>query len=210
MKGIRAGILGVAAVLCLASTSSFSQTIPNWAPNTAYAVGALVMYQNVEYKCIQAHTSQVGWEPPNVPALWTPVSGSPTPTPTPTPPPGGGGCAPVWVASQIYTAGNKASLNGVNYTANFWTQNQSPATNNGGPGSGQPWTSNGSCAAPSPTPTPKPTPTPTPLPPGARIFAPYIDMSLTPDEQIETIQQQSGLHAFTLAFVDATGNGCSL
>ncbi|WP_349290090.1 carbohydrate-binding protein [Thermoanaerobacterium thermosaccharolyticum] len=22
------------------------------------------------YKCIQAHTSLVGWEPPNVPALW--------------------------------------------------------------------------------------------------------------------------------------------
>jgi hypothetical protein len=35
-------------------------------------------------------------------------------------------------------------------------------------------------------------------------------MSLTPDEQIETIQQQSGLQAFTLAFVVGTGNGCSL
>lgn len=224
MKRNCAGILGLAIVLCLASITTSSQTIPNWAPNTAYAIGALVMYQGIEYKCIQAHTSEVGWEPPNVPALWTPVSGgatptptptptstpTPTATPTPTPPAGGGGCAPAWVASQVYTAGNKASLNGINYTANFWTQNQSPATNNGGPGSGQPWTSNGSCAAPSPTPTPKPTPTPTPLPPGARIFAPYIDMSLTPDEQIETIQQQSGLQAFTLAFVVGTGNGCSL
>src|ERR1051325_8388858 len=76
---------GCGSVLCLASVPSFSQTVPNWAPNTAYAVGALVMYQNVEYKCIQAHTSQVGWEPPNVPALWQPVSGSPTPTPTPPP-----------------------------------------------------------------------------------------------------------------------------
>ena len=211
----------VAALLCLPlSTPATAQTVPNWAPNTAYAIGALVMFQSVEYKCIQAHTSQVGWEPPNVPALWQPVSGSPTPTPaptatptptpTPTPPPGTGGCSPVWVASQIYTAGNKASLNGINYTANFWTQNQSPATNNGGPGSGQPWTSNGSCVPPTPTPTPKPTPTPTPLPPGARIFAPYIDMSLTADEQIETIQQQSGLQAFTLAFIVATGNGCSM
>jgi len=41
-----------------------------WAPNTAYAVGALVTYGGHTYKCIQAHTSQVGWEPPNVPALW--------------------------------------------------------------------------------------------------------------------------------------------
>ncbi|HEY2498403.1 MAG TPA: carbohydrate-binding protein [Candidatus Angelobacter sp.] len=216
----------IAAFVCLLlPTPAPAQTVPAWAPNTAYAVGALVTYQSVEYKCLQAHTSQVGWEPPNVPALWQPVSGSPTPTPTPvptatptptpaptpTPTPGGtGGCSPTWVASQVYVAGNKASLNGINYTANFWTQNQSPATNNGGAGSGQPWTSNGSCVAPTPTPTPKATPTPTPLPPGARIFAPYIDMSLTADEQIETIQQQSGLKAFTLAFVVATGNGCSM
>src|ERR1700722_2038412 len=81
----------------------------------------------VEYKCLQAHTSQVGWEPPNVPALWQRVSGTPTPTPTPTatptptptptpiptPTPGGsGGCSPTWLASQVYVAGNKASLNG--------------------------------------------------------------------------------------------------
>ena len=26
------------------------------------------------YRCEQAHTSQEGWEPPNVPALWTAVS----------------------------------------------------------------------------------------------------------------------------------------
>ena len=84
MKKLYTGILGVALVLCLTSATLFSQTIPNWAPNTAYAVGALVMYQSVEYKCIQAHTSQVGWEPPNVPALWGKVSGTPTPTPTPT------------------------------------------------------------------------------------------------------------------------------
>ncbi len=35
-------------------------------------------------------------------------------------------------------------------------------------------------------------------------------MSLTADEQIVTIQQQSGIRAFTLAFIVATGNGCSL
>src|SRR4051794_41879043 len=55
-------------------------------------------------------------------------------------------CSPTWNSTSVYTAGMKASLNGINYTANFWTQGQSPATNNGGPGSGQPWTSNGSCS----------------------------------------------------------------
>ena len=55
-------------------------------------------------------------------------------------------CASPWNSTSVYTAGMQASLNGINYTANFWTQGQSPATNNGGPGSGQPWTSNGACS----------------------------------------------------------------
>src|SRR3954447_16099289 len=55
-------------------------------------------------------------------------------------------CASPWTSTSVYTAGMTASLNGINYTANFWTQGQSPATNNGGPGSGQPWTSNGACS----------------------------------------------------------------
>jgi chitodextrinase len=55
-------------------------------------------------------------------------------------------CASPWNSTSVYTAGMKVSLNGINYTANFWTQGQSPATNNGGPGSGQPWTSNGACS----------------------------------------------------------------
>ncbi|MFB4276568.1 MULTISPECIES: carbohydrate-binding protein [unclassified Nonomuraea] len=41
-----------------------------WAPNTAYATGATVTYGGATYRCLQGHTSQAGWEPPNVPALW--------------------------------------------------------------------------------------------------------------------------------------------
>lgn len=202
MKVISKGILGVAAILCLTSVASFSQTVPNWAPNTAYSVGALVMYQNVEYQCIQAHTSQVGWEPPNVPALWKPVSGNPTPTPTPaptatptptpkptptpTPPPGGGSCAAPWSSTQVYTGGMVASVAGNNYTAAFWTQNQNPTTpgNSGPPGSGDPWSLPVACTTgptPTPTPTPKPTPTPAPPPPGSVIFASYKDVTLNAD-----------------------------
>jgi chitodextrinase len=58
---------------------------------------------------------------------------------------GTGGCAPAWISTQVYTAGNTASVNGVNYIANFWTQGQNPSTNNGGPGSGAPWSSTGTC-----------------------------------------------------------------
>src|SRR5262249_62391482 len=38
-------------------------------------------------------------------------------------------CAAAWSPAQVYTAGNQASLNGINYTANFWTQGQDPSTN---------------------------------------------------------------------------------
>src|SRR5882757_8867885 len=55
-------------------------------------------------------------------------------------------CASSWSATAIYTAGMTASLNGENYVANFWTQNQSPATNSGGSGSGQPWTPTSACS----------------------------------------------------------------
>jgi chitin-binding protein len=42
-----------------------------WAAGTTYAVGAVVTYGGASYRCLQAHTAIVGWEPPNVPALWT-------------------------------------------------------------------------------------------------------------------------------------------
>ena len=54
-------------------------------------------------------------------------------------------CAAAWSASTVYTATQQASENGINYTANYWTEGNDPATSNGGVGSGQPWTSNGAC-----------------------------------------------------------------
>src|SRR5262245_23341663 len=73
-----------------------------WAAGITYTTGTLVTYQGPTYKCLQTHTSQVGWEPPNVGALWalqqggtatpttpqtsTPTSTAPTATPSPTTP----------------------------------------------------------------------------------------------------------------------------
>ena len=54
-------------------TSTPPSGVQPWAPNVAYTVGDEVTYNGVTYKCLQSHTSQVGWEPPNVPALWQPV-----------------------------------------------------------------------------------------------------------------------------------------
>lgn len=57
----------------------------------------------------------------------------------------GSSCAVAWSAGTVYTGGQTASENGVNYVANWWTQGDDPATHNGPTGSAQPWTAQGSC-----------------------------------------------------------------
>ncbi len=42
----------------------------SWQPGNAYREGDLVMYKEIKYRCLQAHTALEGWEPPVVPALW--------------------------------------------------------------------------------------------------------------------------------------------
>ncbi|MBB5956364.1 streptogrisin C [Saccharothrix tamanrassetensis] len=41
-----------------------------WQPGVAYAAGSNVTYDGAGYRCLQGHTSQPGWDPPAVPALW--------------------------------------------------------------------------------------------------------------------------------------------
>lgn len=41
-----------------------------WAPNVSYKVNDEVTYAGKTYVCRQPHTSLLGWEPSNVPALW--------------------------------------------------------------------------------------------------------------------------------------------
>lgn len=41
-----------------------------WQPGVLYAAGDERMHDGKLYRCLQPHTSQAGWEPPNVPALW--------------------------------------------------------------------------------------------------------------------------------------------
>ncbi|GIF03307.1 lytic polysaccharide monooxygenase [Actinoplanes siamensis] len=42
-----------------------------WAAGTTYKAGDKVTYAGRSYQCRQPHTAISGWEPPNVPALWT-------------------------------------------------------------------------------------------------------------------------------------------
>ena len=47
--------------------------VPAWAPGVAYITGEVATHDAIEYRVVQAHTSQPGWEPPAVPALWQPA-----------------------------------------------------------------------------------------------------------------------------------------
>ena len=50
------------------------ELFPAWAAGVAYAVDQRIRYGEKLYRVVQAHTSQTGWEPPNVPALFTEVA----------------------------------------------------------------------------------------------------------------------------------------
>ena len=41
-----------------------------WAPGQTVVAGDERSWLEIVYVCIQGHTTQAGWEPPNVPALW--------------------------------------------------------------------------------------------------------------------------------------------
>ena len=46
---------------------------PEWAANTEYTTGYKVQRSGRLWRCLQAHTSQAGWEPENAASLWTEI-----------------------------------------------------------------------------------------------------------------------------------------
>ena len=46
---------------------------PEWAAGQAYTAGYKVQHGGKLWRCLQAHTSQTGWEPNNAPSLWAKV-----------------------------------------------------------------------------------------------------------------------------------------
>lgn len=47
---------------------------PEWSPNTAYSAGFKVQRNGKLWRVVQAHTSQVGWEPENAASLWEQIN----------------------------------------------------------------------------------------------------------------------------------------
>jgi hypothetical protein len=50
--------------------ASITNLYTGWIVGVDVAIGDFQKYEGNLYRCIQAHTTQAGWEPPNVPALW--------------------------------------------------------------------------------------------------------------------------------------------
>lgn len=46
---------------------------PQWRIGVAYAKDTRVKFENILYKCLQAHTSQEAWTPTAAPSLWAKV-----------------------------------------------------------------------------------------------------------------------------------------
>jgi hypothetical protein len=70
---------------------------PAWAAGQSVGIGIHRAYNAATWRCIQAHTTQVTWEPPNVPALWTMV-----------PLPG----ASAWAQPVTYSLPSRCTYNG--------------------------------------------------------------------------------------------------
>ena len=70
-------------------------------------------------------------------------------------------CSPAWSSTAVYVKDNVASQNGHNFTAKWWTQNESPATHSG---QWDVWIDNGVCGGTTTPPTTPPTTVPTTTP----------------------------------------------
>ena len=72
-KQLRQLIEQLAATLDDETALTGVELFPMWATDRAYAVGDKVQRNGKLWRCIQAHTSQTGWEPENVASLWTEI-----------------------------------------------------------------------------------------------------------------------------------------
>ncbi|MBP9742627.1 MAG: hypothetical protein KBD37_04635 [Burkholderiales bacterium] len=152
------------------SVSGFSYPAPvYWAPTTLIAANSTIVNNKTSLLLTvstdssgvmtsnSTATFSYGYNPngQSVGNLSFSIGSSPVPpTPTPTPTPESSSCPGItpWSATTTYsTAGYLVVYNGIEYKNNWWTLGDNPATKSGPSGSGQPWTSVGSCTTPSPT-----------------------------------------------------------
>ena len=91
------------------TASEHAELFAEWAYPIAYTVGQLRRYNDMLYKCVQAHTSQADWTPDTAASLWS-VAADPAEE------------WPAWSqpigAHDAYANGAKVSHNGKHWTSN--------------------------------------------------------------------------------------------
>lgn len=83
---------------------------PAWKTGAAYSVDDRVRYNDLLYRCVQAHTSQDDWTPDVTPALWVRTSDPAIEWPEWIQPTG---------AHDAYAAGAKVSHNGKHWVSDI-------------------------------------------------------------------------------------------
>ena len=94
---------------------------PHWKDDAHYDVNYRVQYNEVVYKCLQAHDAQLQWSPTDAPSLWAKVL---VPSPD---------VIPDWEqpdSTNAYMTGDKVRYNGHIYESiidnNTWSPEQYP------------------------------------------------------------------------------------
>jgi chitinase len=126
-------------------------------------------------------------------------------------------CAPAWSSTATYVQGNSASQNGHNYTAKWWTQNESPATHSA---QWDVWADGGTCGGGTTTPpTTPPTTAPTTTPPtggtpGKNVVGYFAEWGVYARQyfvkNLVTSGSASKLTHILYAFGNTTGGQCSI
>ena len=110
-----AGLEEVLDILTDEQAETVTTLFPKWKVGVDYILGNRVQDEAKLYKCVQAHTSQEGWEPHSTPALWTKVAKD--------------GEIPDWVqptgAQDAYNTGDRVRYEGKVYEStvdgNVWS-----------------------------------------------------------------------------------------
>ncbi|MCA2212447.1 glycosyl hydrolase family 18 protein [Jidongwangia harbinensis] len=124
-------------------------------------------------------------------------------------------CAPAWTASAVYTKGNLASYQSKNYEAQWWSQNDNPASNSG---PWQVWVDKGACGGvvdPTTPPVDPTTPPVDPPPTGDKWIVGYFAQWGVYGRQyfvknIDTSGSASKLTHILYAFGNTTGGRCTI
>ncbi|TDD38471.1 chitinase [Nonomuraea terrae] len=219
LTGAALALTGAGLVTAPTAHAAVQQVAAAWAPGTSYAAGTVVTYNGVSYVCLQSHTSQAGWEPPNVPALWRAGTG------------GGDSAAPsapgnlrstgvtsssvslAWNAAtdnvgvtgyQVYRGGTQvATVTGTTYTdtgraaatSYTYTVRARDAAGNLSAPSNAVTATTATGGGPGPAPARMP-------------GAPYLYMGWGSPPNPGTVMDTTGVRSFTMAFI-LSGGGCN-